>query len=110
MEQKEQGHNCPYLLFHSNNLKWGINKQFYQLIHAQVDDFIVILIFFLNKCYHCRILIDSVMLSFVLLVNHAIQLVYGTSVVLLRCPFLPEIMLGRAPEVTRRHKSWNIGI
>jgi hypothetical protein len=24
---------------------------------------------------------------------------YGTSVVLLRCPFVPEIMHGRAPEV-----------
>jgi hypothetical protein len=29
----------------------------------------------------------------------AIQLAYGTSVVLLRCPFVPEIMHGRAPEV-----------
>jgi hypothetical protein len=31
--------------------------------------------------------------------EEAIQLAYGTSVVLLRCPFLPEIMHGRAPEV-----------
>jgi hypothetical protein len=29
----------------------------------------------------------------------AIQSTYGTSVVLLRCPFVPEIMQGRAPEV-----------
>jgi hypothetical protein len=29
----------------------------------------------------------------------AIQLAYGTSVVLLRCPFVPEIMHGRALKV-----------
>jgi hypothetical protein len=28
-----------------------------------------------------------------------IQLAYGTSVVLLRCPLVPEIMLGRAVEI-----------
>jgi hypothetical protein len=33
----------------------------------------------------------------------AIQLAYGTSVVLLRCPFVPEIMHGRAPEVFLHH-------
>jgi hypothetical protein len=32
--------------------------------------------------------------------EEAIQLAYGTSVVLLRCPFVPEIMHGRAPEVS----------
>jgi hypothetical protein len=31
--------------------------------------------------------------------EEAIQLAYGTSVVLLRCPLMPEIMHGRAPEV-----------
>jgi hypothetical protein len=31
--------------------------------------------------------------------GQAIQLAYGTSVVLLRYPFVPEIMHGRAPEV-----------
>jgi hypothetical protein len=31
--------------------------------------------------------------------EEAIQLAYGTSAVLLRCPFVPEIMHGRAPEV-----------
>jgi hypothetical protein len=31
--------------------------------------------------------------------EEAIQLAYGTSVVLLRYPFVPEIMHGRAPEV-----------
>jgi hypothetical protein len=31
--------------------------------------------------------------------EEAIQLAYGTSVVLLRCPFVIEIMHGRAPEV-----------
>jgi hypothetical protein len=31
--------------------------------------------------------------------EEAIKLAYGTSVVLLRCPFVPEIMHGRAPEV-----------
>jgi hypothetical protein len=31
--------------------------------------------------------------------DEAIQLAYGTSVVLLRCPFMPEIMHRRAPEV-----------
>jgi hypothetical protein len=29
----------------------------------------------------------------------AIQLAYGTLVVLLRCPFMPKIIHGRAPEV-----------
>jgi hypothetical protein len=31
--------------------------------------------------------------------EEAIKLAYGTSVVLLRCLFMPEIMQGRAPEV-----------
>jgi hypothetical protein len=31
--------------------------------------------------------------------EEAIQLAYGTSVFLLRSPFVPEIMHGRAPEV-----------
>jgi hypothetical protein len=31
--------------------------------------------------------------------KEAIQLAYGTSVVLLRCPFVPEIIHRRAPEV-----------
>jgi hypothetical protein len=31
--------------------------------------------------------------------EEAIELAYGTSVVLLRCPFVPEIMNARAPEV-----------
>jgi hypothetical protein len=31
--------------------------------------------------------------------EEAIKLAYGTSVVLLRCPFVTEIMHGRAPEV-----------
>jgi hypothetical protein len=31
--------------------------------------------------------------------EEAIQLAYRTSVVLLRCPFVPEIIHGRAPEV-----------
>jgi hypothetical protein len=35
----------------------------------------------------------------ILLCEEAIQLAYGMSVVLLRCPFVPEIMHGRAPEV-----------
>jgi hypothetical protein len=32
-------------------------------------------------------------------VRKIIQLAYGMSVVLPRCPFVPEIMPGRAPEV-----------
>jgi hypothetical protein len=35
----------------------------------------------------------------ILLSEEAIHLAYGTSVVLLRYPFVPEIMYGRAPEV-----------
>jgi hypothetical protein len=31
--------------------------------------------------------------------EEAIQLAYGTSLVLLRCPLMSEIMHGRAPEV-----------
>jgi hypothetical protein len=31
--------------------------------------------------------------------EEAIQLAYGTWVILLRCPFVPEIMPWRAPEV-----------
>jgi hypothetical protein len=31
--------------------------------------------------------------------EEAIELAYGTLVVLLRCPFVPEIMQGRVPEV-----------
>jgi hypothetical protein len=32
-------------------------------------------------------------------IKNVIQLAYGTSVVLLRCPSPPEIIYGRAPEV-----------
>jgi hypothetical protein len=35
---------------------------------------------------------------------------YGTSVVLLRYPFVPEIMQGRAPEVFLHLLSWNVAI
>jgi hypothetical protein len=31
--------------------------------------------------------------------DEVIRIAYGTSVVLLRCPFVPEIIHGRAPEV-----------
>jgi hypothetical protein len=34
--------------------------------------------------------------------EEAIKLAYGTSVVLLRYPFMPELMLGRAPEIFLR--------
>jgi hypothetical protein len=46
----------------------------------------------------------------ILLCEEAIQLAYGTSVVLLRCPFVPEIMHGRAPEVFLHQYSWNVAI
>jgi hypothetical protein len=42
--------------------------------------------------------------------EEAIQLAYGTSVVLLRCPFVPEIMHGKAPEVFLHLLSWNVAI
>jgi hypothetical protein len=42
--------------------------------------------------------------------EEAIQLTYGTSVVLLRYPFVPEIMHGRAPEVFLHQLSWNVAI
>jgi hypothetical protein len=42
---------------------------------------------------------ESLQGLWILSCEEAIQLVYGTSVVLLRCPFVPEIMLERAPEV-----------
>jgi hypothetical protein len=42
--------------------------------------------------------------------EEAIQLAYGTSVVLLRCPFVPEIMHVRAPEVFLHQLSWNVAI
>jgi hypothetical protein len=35
--------------------------------------------------------------------EEAIQLAYGKSGVLLRCPIVPEIMHGRAPEVFLHH-------
>jgi hypothetical protein len=31
--------------------------------------------------------------------EEAIHIAYGTLVVLLRCPFVPEIMHGRSPEI-----------
>jgi hypothetical protein len=40
---------------------------------------------------------------FILSCETAIQLAYGTSSILLRCPFVPEIMHGRAPEVFLEH-------
>jgi hypothetical protein len=40
--------------------------------------------------------------------EEAIQLAYGMSVVLLRCPFVPEIMHGRAPEIYLHYLSWNV--
>jgi hypothetical protein len=40
--------------------------------------------------------------------EEAIQRAYGKSVVLLRCPFVPEIMHGGAPEVFLHQYSWNV--
>jgi hypothetical protein len=42
--------------------------------------------------------------------EEAIQLAYRTSVVLLRSPFVPEIMHGRAPEVFLHQLSLNVAI
>jgi hypothetical protein len=42
---------------------------------------------------------ESRQVLWILACEEAIQLAYGTSVVLLRYPFVPEIMHGRAPEV-----------
>jgi hypothetical protein len=42
--------------------------------------------------------------------EETIQLAYGTSVVLLMCPFVPEIMHGRAHEVFLHQWSLNVAI
>jgi hypothetical protein len=44
-----------------------------------------------------RCVLESRQGLWILSCEEAIQLAYGTSVVLLRCPFVPEIMHGRAP-------------
>jgi hypothetical protein len=41
---------------------------------------------------------------------HVRKLAYGNSVVLLKCPFVPEIIHERAPEVFLHHISWNVAI
>jgi hypothetical protein len=43
--------------------------------------------------------LDLQYLVWILSCEEAIQLAYGTSVVLLRCPSVPEKMHGRTPEV-----------
>jgi hypothetical protein len=40
--------------------------------------------------------------------DEAIQLPHGTSVVLLRCLFVPKIMHGGAPEVFLHQYSWKV--
>jgi hypothetical protein len=47
--------------------------------------------------HHCGF--ESRQGLWILTCDEAIQLAYGTSVILLRCPFVPEIMHGRATEV-----------
>jgi hypothetical protein len=47
--------------------------------------------------YRCGF--ESLQGLWILLSEEATQLAYGTSVILLRCPFVPEIMHRRAPEV-----------
>jgi hypothetical protein len=47
--------------------------------------------------HHCGF--ESPQGLWILSCEEAIQLAYGTLVVLLRCPFVPEIMNRRAPEV-----------
>jgi hypothetical protein len=47
--------------------------------------------------YRCGF--ESLQGLWILSCEQAIQLAYGTLVVLLRFPYLPEIMHGRAPEV-----------
>jgi hypothetical protein len=42
---------------------------------------------------------ESLQGLWILSCEEAIQLAYGTSVVLLRCTFVPEVMHGRVPEV-----------
>jgi hypothetical protein len=49
--------------------------------------------------YRCEI--ESEQGVWILSFEDAIQQTYGTSMVLPRCPFVPEIMHGRAPEVFR---------
>jgi hypothetical protein len=42
--------------------------------------------------------------------EEAVQLAYGMSMVLFRCPFVPEIMHRRASEVFLHQLSWNVAI
>jgi hypothetical protein len=42
--------------------------------------------------------------------EEAILIAYGTSSVLLRCPIVPEINHGRAPELFLHQYSWNAAI
>jgi hypothetical protein len=42
--------------------------------------------------------------------EEAIQLAYGTSVVLLRFPFVPAIMYRRVPEVLLNQKNWKVAM
>jgi hypothetical protein len=42
--------------------------------------------------------------------EEAFQLAFGTSMVLLRCLFVPEIMREEAPEVFLHQLRWNVAI
>jgi hypothetical protein len=51
---------------------------------------------------------ESRQVLWILSCEEDIQLAYGTSVVPLRCPFVPGIMHGRAPKVFFHRLSWNV--
>jgi hypothetical protein len=78
--------NLPLALIYLTSIIWGD--------HGRV----VMVVDFKPLAPH-RCGFESQQGLWILSCEEAIQLAYGTLVVLLRCPFVPEIMHGRAPEV-----------
>jgi hypothetical protein len=58
--------------------------------------------------YNCGF--ESLKGIWILSFEEAIQLAYRMSEILLRFPFVPEIIYGRAPEVLLHQLSWKVAI
>ena len=74
-------------------------------IHDRVIKFVD-----LESLAHSHCVFESCQGLWILSYEEAIWLDYGTSVVLLRWPFVLEIMLGGAPEVFLHQKIWKLAI
>jgi hypothetical protein len=101
---------CYYFyLLDSEKIVTGVKRQQTETQESKVHTRYIFWCFQLNGINHLS-LIKFHLELWILSWWETIQLAYWQLVVLLRCPFMPEIMHRRAPEVFLHQYSWKVAI